>query len=221
MHLLVTPDGERTMRVFLGASSQMGAEDLTLEGLDNVEIFHLEGYALYNQPLALKFLKEAKAKGKKVSYDLGSFELVKCFMDLILNTVLPHVDLVFCNEEESRQFADTPDEAIEILGSKCHVAVVMMGAKGCMIKCGEKKFIVAVEPLKSHEVIDSTGAGDLFCGGFLYAYMQGYPLEVCGYFGCLSGKSVCTVNGAEISLENWKIIKETGLKEYDRINKSI
>jgi sugar/nucleoside kinase (ribokinase family) len=74
---LITPDGERTMRTFLGASSDMLVGDLLIEDFHDIKLYHVEGYGVYHKDLTLKSLKYAKQQDALISYDLGSFEIVK------------------------------------------------------------------------------------------------------------------------------------------------
>lgn len=150
----------------------------------------------------------AKKVNAKVSYDLGSFELAKSFKNLILDSIFKNVDIVFCNEEEAKEFGSTPKEALDKISEYCEIVCVMMGPKGCMIKKGDKYFEVKGEPLKPEQIKDTTGAGDLFISGFLFGLLQGYSIEKCAELGCTTGKEVCQVQGAEIKNETWSEIKK-------------
>lgn len=147
-----------------------------------------------------------------MSYDLGSFELAKNYKNFIIDTILKDVDILFCNEEEAKEFGSTPKESLDLISKHCEIVVIMLGPKGCLIKKGNNYYEVKGIPLKPHEIKDTTGAGDLFISGFLYALLQGYDIEKCAKLGCLTGREVCQVQGAEIKNESWDEIKRK-LKE--------
>ncbi|KAL9649548.1 hypothetical protein ABK040_003226 [Willaertia magna] len=209
---LITPDGQRTMRAFLGASLEMTEDDLLASDFKGIKLLHVEGYSIYNQPLTLKAMKLAKQHGALVSFDLGSFELVKAFKSLILEYLDNYVDIVFCNSEEARELMggnDDPEKAADYLSTFCKVAIVMMGKGGCVVKEGSEKYRHYLSPEDIVEnPIDTTGAGDMFAGGFLYGYLQGYSLEQSCRLGSLCASSVVKVLGAEIPQDNFKLIKK-------------
>jgi len=215
---LITPNGERTMKAFLGASLQMTENDLLPQDFAGVKLLHVEGYSIYNEPLTLKAMQLAKQNGSMVSLDLGSFELVRQFKPLLLDMLRNYVDIVFSNSEEARELMggvpgrDVPEKCVDYLAKYCKVAVVMMGKDGCWVKSGNEKYKCPADVVANP--IDTTGAGDLFAAGFLYAYLQGYTLQQCARMGALSGKEVLFVMGAEVPMDRFSKIKA-------RVNSSV
>nr|CAG4715686.1 unnamed protein product [Naegleria fowleri] len=222
---LITPDGQRTMRAFLGSSLEMTADDLVPSDFNGIKLLHVEGYAIYNQPLTIRAIQLAKSVGAMVSFDLGSFELARSFKPLILEYLSNYVDIVFCNSEEARELLghDDPEAAVEYLASFCRVAIVMMGREGCWVKegaspgktgKGEKyRHHLSPEEVVEHP-LDTTGAGDLFAAGFLYGYLQGYSIEQCARLGSLNAREVVMVMGAEVPQEKFKEIKGAVNKDF-------
>jgi len=211
---LITPNGERTMKAFLGASLQMTENDLLPQDFQGVKLLHVEGYSIYNQPLTFRAMELAKQNQSMVSFDLGSFELVRQFKPTILNMLKNHVDIVFANSEEARELIgeskdakvrDVAEKCADYLAQYCKVAVVMMGKEGCWVKSGNEKYACPADVVANP--IDTTGAGDLFAAGFLYGYLQGYTLQQCARLGSLSGCEVVKVLGAEVPMERFKTIK--------------
>jgi sugar/nucleoside kinase (ribokinase family) len=175
-----------------------------------MKIFHTEGYAIYHPELMKKAMEMAKKEKSIITYDLGSFQIVHSFRNIIDEVLEEYVDIVFCNEEELKAFNPngTIIENLNYLASKCKIAVATLGKRGCMIQSGDSTHKCATIVLDSCEIKDTTGAGDLFIAGFLYGLYSGYTLEQCGQFGCLTGREVCRFQGAEIPLEESEILEK-------------
>jgi sugar/nucleoside kinase (ribokinase family) len=202
---MVTPDCERTMRTCLAAASTLTPEEITAEDLRGSDICHIEGYALFNRPLALHVLKLCKELGVEVSYDLGSFEVVSQNPD-IAELLADYVDIVYANEDEARAFApdSTPENALEKLATLCKVAVVKLGRAGSLIQSGSRRYKIA--PLEVERAVDTTGAGDLWACGFLYGYANSLPLDKCGEYASLMGAEAVRQFGGKLSAEQWERI---------------
>lgn len=200
----VTPDGQRTMRS-LGAEKDT-PDDLELDKniFDNIKLFHIEGYQLYNPKLFKESIEYAKKSGAKISIDLASDSIVKEFKDDLLNIIPKYVDIVFANETEAFELTHlNPQEACDFLATFCEIAIVTMGDRGSWAKCGKIKFYT---PALSVEAIDTTGAGDLFASGFLHGYLDNEPLQKCAWMGSLVASKVVEVFGADLSEKTWEEI---------------
>lgn len=207
---LVTPDGERTMRTFQGASIEIRGEHLDRKVFEKAKLVHLEGYTLYNEDLAETAMRLAKESGAKVSFDLASFEIVKKFREKVLALLDAYVDVIFANEEEVMALTGLEGASVncDFLGELCEVGIVLMGPRGCWVKRdGFKKHYPAypVQPL------DTTGAGDLFASGFLYGYLRDESLEMCAHYGAVAGRAVVQVVGPIVPENAWEEI-------YSRLN---
>ena len=205
--VLITPDCERTMRTYLGAACELNAEDLKQEFFDGYDIVHIEGYLIINNDLVLTAAKMAKKAGAMISIDLASYNVVEENFDFLQSYINEYVDIVFANEEEAQAFTGKSScEALDELAKVCEIAVVKEGAAGSHIKRGAET--VKINAIKVN-AIDTTGAGDLYAAGFLFALAQDKPLQTCGELGALiSGKTV-EVIGPKISEETWAEIKQT------------
>lgn len=205
---LITPDSERTMRTDLGAAMTLSPDEVSVEDFLDCQHAHIEGYLLFNRDLMYKVLDSAKKAGCTISVDLASFEVVNATKDIIKDILTEYVDIIFANEEEAEAFGgsdkDHPTLARE-LAECCSIAVVKVGADGSYICTGET--CIKVDANAVEKVVDTTGAGDFWAAGFLYAWLTERPLEDCGRFGSLLGAEVVQVIGAALPEERWDVIK--------------
>lgn len=203
---MITPDGERTMRSFLGSGKEMTPEDLHPSLFADVRLVHIEGYTLLNAGLTKRAMELAKAAGAQVSFDLGSFEVVKNHKEIIIELVSHYVDILFGNQDEMKALTQlSPEKACDVLRDICSTVVVLLGGEGCLVGSGTSRVPC---PAVAVPVIDTTGAGDLFVSGFLHGYLHGYPIQDCAYFGTLTGAAVVQVRGVDITPEEWSRLKD-------------
>ena len=199
---LVTPDGERTMRTFLGAAASLSTDEVGAADLCGCTHLLTEGYMLYNRPLLLHVLGLARAAGCRICLDLSSPEVVHAAADLLPTLLDDYVDMVFANEAEAVAFvgAQDPASALAVLARHCDVAVVKLGAEGALLRQGQETVHVPAEKVT---VCDTTGAGDLWAAGFLYGCLQGCSLQTAGRMGAAVGAAVVTVLGASLPAATW------------------
>ncbi len=203
---LVTPDGERTMRTFQGATVEIRGHHLDPDHFRGAKLVYLDGYTLFNEDLTETAMQLAKEAGAKVAFDLASFEIAERFNTHIFHLLEQYVDIIFCNEEEARTlFRQEGEEACLSLAKLCSVGVVLMGSKGCWVAQKKEKWHCPAYPV---EPLDTTGAGDLFASGFLHGYMRHYPLDICAHYGAIAGRAVVQVMGPVIPHEHWEEIYE-------------
>lgn len=199
---LITPDGERTMRTFQGASVELRGHHLDPHLFEGVKLVHLEGYTLFNEDLTETAMYLAQKAGAKVSFDLASFEIARTFNHHILYLLEHYVDLLFCNTEEARALLGLEEEAsCDRLAELCEVGIVLMGQNGCWVRKGAHKIHCPAYPV---EPLDTTGAGDLFSSGFLHGYMRHYPIDICAHYGAIAARAVVQVVGPVIPHDNWE-----------------
>ena len=205
---IITPDAQRSMFTFLGASAETKAQDIEQNFFANAAIVHIEGYLLFNPELILKVLKTAKSVGAWVSLDLASFNVVKESHAQLQHIIATYVDILIANEDEALAYTGHIDEALAIqaMAANVEIAVLKIGERGSLIARGGK--ILAIRPKTGAPIIDTTGAGDLWAAGFLYGLVNGYTLEKCGELGSACGYEVCRVVGTNISDAGWKRIKK-------------
>ena len=202
----VSPDGERTFATFLGAAVEMGADDITPELFIGYDLFFIEGYLVFNHALIMAAASAAKTAGLVIALDLASFNVVEANMEILNELVDNYIDIVFANEEEARSFTGMiPEEALGNLAGRCDIAVVKVGKEGAFVQQGLQKWHI---PTVGVNVIDTTGAGDLFAAGFLSGWATGVDLKRCGKIGAILAGEVIQVVGAELADGHWKAIKE-------------
>jgi sugar/nucleoside kinase (ribokinase family) len=206
---VVTPDAQRTMFTYLGASSEMAVQEITQTLFEGASIVHIEGYLLFNQDLMLGALQKAKAAGARVSLDLASFTVVEQSKNILDEIVSKYVDILIANEDEARVFTGYDDEekAISALGKNVELAVLKLGNKGSIIFNDGKTY--RIQSAGSGGIIDTTGAGDLWASGFLFGLENKLSYEKCGAIASACGYEVCRVMGASIPEEGWARIINT------------
>lgn len=198
--IVVTPDAQRTMNTYLGVSELLGPEDVDADLVASAKVLYMEGY-LWDRPEAMaayrKAARIAHDHGGKVSLTLSDSFCVERHWDAFRDLVASEVDILFANETELTALYRTAsvEEAFDEVAKDCDLAAVTLGAEGSMIveRTGGRTH-VAADPVK--EVLDTTGAGDLYASGFLYGYTQGYGPAECGRLGSLAAAEVISHVGA-------------------------
>jgi sugar/nucleoside kinase (ribokinase family) len=204
--IYVTPDAERTMCTFLGASTQLEPEDLDLSMVRDAKVLYLEGY-LWDSPAAKRaFIAAAEAcrdAGGQVALSLSDGFCVNRHRDSFLELVNGHVDVLFANDVEIMALYETDDfdTALQKVRGCCAVAALTRGDQGSVVLSGDQRWDIGIYSLG--DLVDTTGAGDLYAGGFLHGYTQGESLERCGQLGALCAGQVVTQLGArpQVSLK--------------------
>jgi sugar/nucleoside kinase (ribokinase family) len=198
--ILVTPDGQRTMNTCPGASHELCAEALDRDLIASASILFLEGYLFGpDKPRAamMEAIKIAHAAGRKVAFTLSESVCIAGRKESFSRMIESGgVDLLFANEDEALQLTGRADldSALEELQAKVPVLVITKGAEGAIaIEKGEQISIPAA-PVK--QVVDTTGAGDLFAAGFLAAHCKGAGLERCLWTGAIAAGEVIQHYGA-------------------------
>ena len=201
---LITPDGERSFCAFIQAEREISETDLMPEYFEKIDLVHLSGYRLPNGIYTERGLSLAKESGALVSFDLANTHLTAQYRERLLAILSAYVDIVFANEEEAEALTHlSPQKAAAFLKNFCQIAVVKTGADGCWVCSDEGLFHT---PGIETTVVDTTGAGDLFASGFLYALLEGEPLERCALLGNMAGSATVERYGAELSPTRWSEI---------------
>lgn len=205
MVFITAANAERTFANYMGATLEMGPDDLKQEYFEGYDYFHIEGYLVQNQALVRKAVEMAKAAGCIISIDMASYNVVESNNSFLHNIVENYVDIVFANETEAKAFTGKePEEACHEIAKMVQIAVVKTGKTGSMIQKGDEFYQIEPWPAKA---IDATGAGDTYAAGFLYAHSLGMPLKVCGEIGSIIAAKVVEVVGSKIDIPRWKAAK--------------
>jgi len=201
----VTPDGQRTMCTFLGASTELTPDDVQADIIESAKIVYLEGYLFDPNEARRAFAKAAglaRAAGRMIAITLSDSFVVERHRAALMEFIEGQVDLVFANEAEITALFQTDLAAsLEAIRSRVKVAAVTRSEKGSVIVAGET-FAVAAEPVE--KVVDTTGAGDQYAAGFLFGLAGGRPLNVCGRLGSLAAAEVISHYGPrpQVSLKD-------------------
>ena len=213
--IFVTPDAQRTMQTFLGATTQLGPEDVNMDYITSSKVVYLEGY-LWDQPRAKAAMRDAAIKaheaGVKVSLTLSDSFCVARFRDEFLELAEQYVDILFANESEILSLYQTEnfDEALQQVRKHCEIAALTRSEKGSVVVNGDDVHVIDAVP--GVKVVDTTGAGDAYAAGFLYAYTQGRDLATCGRLGGAMAADVISQMGPRSDVESVKKLGATMLQ---------
>ncbi len=196
--ILVTPDAQRTMCTYLGASVGLDPADLDLDLVAQANVLYLEGYLWDSEEAKAAFIaaaEVARAHGGEVALSLSDAFCVERHRDSFQELVDGHVDILFANEMEITALykANSFEEAADQVRGRCKVAALTRSELGSVILNGESSH--AIKPFQLGPLVDTTGAGDLYAAGFLHGYTQGQDLEACGRLGSLCAGQVVTQLG--------------------------
>ena len=203
--VLITPDGERTFATYLGASADMHADDIRKEAFIGYDIFHLEGYLVQDNEMIEKAVRLAKESGCMISLDLASYNVINENHYFLKELIRKYVDIVFANEDESFAYTHlNPEESVNAMAQRCDIAVVKVGKRGSYVQQGDKMYHIGAVSTAS---VDSTGAGDLYAGGFLHALSEGFDIRRCAEIGTIAAGRVVEIVGTKLSEETWEEIR--------------
>lgn len=197
--VLVSHDGERTMNTYLGACVNLTTADIDPAVVSASRITYLEGY-LWDRPeakeafqLAAKIAREA---GRKTAITLSDSFCVDRHRDSFLELIRNQIDIVFANESEICSLYQTAefDVAREAARRDCEIAVLTRSERGSLILKGEETHAVPARVIP--QIVDATGAGDLFAAGFLHGLTIGRSIDQCAKLGALAAAEVITHMGA-------------------------
>lgn len=209
----VTPDGERTMSTFLGASSQLTADDVRVDLIEASQIVFLEGYLFDPSEARRAFAKAAgiaRGSGRVIAFTLSDAFVVERHREALLEFIDGQVDVVFANESEvTALFRTGFDEALAALAFKSRLACVTRGEHGSVITQGPDRIVVPAYPVE--KVVDTTGAGDQYAAGVLFGLARGLPLDHCGRLGSLAATEVISHYGPRPQVSLAALASEKGL----------
>jgi sugar/nucleoside kinase (ribokinase family) len=206
--VLVTPDAERSMFTYLGAATQLSVDDIDENTIKVSRYIFLEGYlwdAEESRAAVLKACELAHKYHRKVAFTLSDKNCIIRHRDNLQQMIKDHVDVLFANENEIKTLFHTDDfmDALEQVKPMVEIAAVTRNAKGSVVVNGRVKIFVEAEPRV--DVVDSTGAGDLYAAGFLYGLTRERSLGTCAMIGSIAASEIIGHYGArpEVSLRGF------------------
>jgi len=189
----VTPDGQRTMCTFLGASTELTAADVPAGLIEQAAIVYLEGYLFDPSEARRAFAKAAAiahASSRMIAITLSDAFVVERHRGELLGFIEGQADLVFANEAEVKALFETDDFELAAarLGAMTQVCAITRGEQGSLVLAGDRSHRIAADQVT--EVVDTTGAGDQYAAGFMFGLARGLPLDICGRLGSMAAAEV-------------------------------
>ena len=212
--VLVTPDGERSMNTYLGVTEHLSPSDIDDAQVADSDWVFLEGYRFdgpESHEAFAKAITACKGTGGRVAITLSDPFCINRHRDAFANMLKSDVDLLFANRSEiEAMYNDAPDyeAALNAAAAEVPIVVCTEGPGGCRILTDGQKWHVPAIPTN---VVDATGAGDLFAGAFLWGLSEGFDLETCGVMGNIAASEVISHLGARVQSDLKALFKTHGL----------
>jgi adenosine kinase len=214
-YILVTPDGERTMNTYLGAAQELTPADIDPAQIEAASIIYLEGYLWDPKSAKEAFVKAATiahGAGRQVALTLSDAFCVDRYRDEFLELMRKRtVDLIFANEAELHALYQTSDfdSALKQLQKDTKLGIVTRSEKGCVVASGDGIAAVPAFPIK--QMVDTTGAGDLFAAGFLFGLVRNAGFMNAGRLGALAAAEVIQHIGARPQVSLRQLAQQNSL----------
>jgi sugar/nucleoside kinase (ribokinase family) len=213
--IYVTPDGERTMNTYLGASTYLAPPDVDEDLVKAAKVVYLEGY-MWDRPAAKAAFQKAgaiaRAAGRRVALTLSDSFCVDRFRGEFIDLMRSRtVDTIFANTDEVLSLYETPHfgEALDSLRAEGVLAAVTRSEKGCVVIDGSETWEVPAFPIS--KLVDTTGAGDLFAAGFLAGLARDRDMVACGRLGGLAAAEIIQHLGARPNVSLAELARQNGI----------
>ncbi len=197
--IFVEEDGTRTMCTFLGAGTLIGPEDIKEENIKNHQIAYLEGY-LWDNEKAKKAMKKmvdiCKADHQKIAFTLSDLFCVDRHRNSFKELIANDVDVLFGNQDEFSAMVNSKnlDDGITYAKSLNNLSILTLAEKGSLIIVNNE--VLEITPISVKKVVDTTGAGDLYAGGFLYGLTHQKNYQESGHLASIASAEVISHFGA-------------------------
>jgi len=204
--VLITPDAERSMNTFLGASEGLSTADLDLDAIASAEYLYIEGYLATSTTgcaAAVAARQHGQNSGTKVALSLSDPGIVAHFRPQLDEILGDRVDLLFCNLDEAMAWTgtDSLEAAAEELSHCADQFAITLGANGAAIFDGSELHRIPARPITA---VDTNGAGDMFAGAFLYGISHGMDHPTAGLLACTASAAVVGQYGPRLPLAQYK-----------------
>ena len=203
---LSSSDGERTFLHCVGANGTFSIDDINRDIIDEAKIVFVTGTFLlktFDGEQTARFLKECKEKGKITALDV-CWDSSNRWNEL-LDCAMPYIDIFMPSIDEAVNLAggeENPDKIADIFFQKgVKKVVIKLGSRGCYLRESKESPAIILPCYKNVKVVDTTGAGDSFCSGFLTGYAKGFTFEECGRFANAVGAHCVSAQGATTGIK--------------------
>lgn len=208
--VMITPDAERSMNSFLGISSELSVSELAPDALATSKYLYLEGYVVSSPSAcaaAIEAKQQAEAAGVKTVLSFSDPGMVEFFRDNMQAIVGDGLDLVFCNEVEAKQWAQTDDLnlAAERLKEHARQFAITRSSEGAILWDGKE--LIDIPPHRV-QAVDTNGAGDMFAGAFIYALSRGENFPTAGRFASLAAGTIVANYGPRLKPEGYAALRQ-------------
>jgi sugar/nucleoside kinase (ribokinase family) len=206
--VFVTPDADRTMNTFLGVSAEFSPQEVDPSAIEESEYVYIEGYLVTGEATrgaAIHACELARQRNTLIAFTLSDPNMPRFFKDGMLQIIGKGVDLLFANEEEAFVLADSRDmnTAVACLKTLAREFVITRGPEGALVYDG--KNILSINPVKT-KAIDTTGAGDLFAGAYLYGITHGMSRQRAGDLAALAAARLVAQPGPRLRAEQTQAV---------------
>jgi len=200
-HVLISPNGQRTMQTYLGACTELGVADVTEATVGNPGVILLEGYVwdiAEGPELAAAAIKIAKANGSSVALSLSDSFCVERHRDAFHAAVRNGVDIVVADEDEVNVLlgTDSFEETSNKLADYDNLFAITRAEKGSVIRHKGETVVQPATPVET--IVDTTGAGDAYTAGFLFGLTADQSLQECAKLGTYCATRVIQQVGGRI-----------------------
>ncbi|TVR86445.1 MAG: adenosine kinase [Spirochaetaceae bacterium] len=198
--VMVTPDAERTMCTYLGASGRMSVEDIDVDALASCDHLHSTGYFFESdiqRATLTKAVEQVKARGGTVSFDVSDSFVIERHLNELISWLPGRVDTLFANRDELAALTGLngePEQLFERALEMVPEVALKLGAQGCIVGGDDGAVLLPAEEVIA---IDTNGAGDSFAAGFLFARLMGEPRAVCARMANQLAGNMVTVIGCD------------------------
>jgi sugar/nucleoside kinase (ribokinase family) len=212
--IAVTPEGQRSMSTYLGASRELTRDDVNEKDVAAASVLYIEGY-LWDQPEAKaaieKAMNAARKAGRLVAFTLSDPFCVGRYREEFRALLDTRIDVLFANEEEAKALFEVEefDGVLQALREWPGIAALTRSAKGCVVARGPEVHVLDAAPVE--RIVDTTGAGDQYAAGFLYGLTHGKGLADCGRLGGVAAAEVISHYGARPEVSLKALAKKAGL----------
>lgn len=206
--VLITPDAQRSMNTYLGITQKISSREIDKNAIAASKMAYIEGYLVPEiaaREAAIEVRKVAEAAGVKTALTLSDINMVKFFKDGLQDIIGSGLDMVFANEDEAKAMFETEslDDCVQGLKGLAKQFAITRGPDGAVLFDGHELIEVKADKVQP---VDTTGAGDIYAGAFMYGMTHGHPFRQCGELAGAAATKLVTQFGARLTPDEMSAI---------------